>query len=121
MSLLNDYQLSVLAVDVYNRTYGEVTTGINPEFFVDDPETMLGNAEIITTSRLVLGNDEDGHPIDQNADFYAIAYRVGSEIVVSFRGANTLFLGPDLLDVASYLNGDIPEDLRLPSSSSATW
>jgi len=76
--------LSLLALDAYNRGYGQgvfVQNGDNP---VGQAETgrRIGQARV-TTQSTVLGGSEA-----REAGLYAIAYDWNGETVISYRGTN---------------------------------
>ena len=59
-----DLFLAILALDSYNRGYGERLGGL-------PASGMLGDARILTDSRIEF--DTAGDPRSEDADFYAIA------------------------------------------------
>lgn len=71
-----DLFLSILAMDSYNRGYGQHI--IMPTVF---GQTMLGNATIQSDA-----NDQAG--VASAAGFYAVAYDWNDEKVISYRGTN---------------------------------
>jgi hypothetical protein len=73
-----DVFLSILAMDSYNRGYGEGVRGLPLVANV----TKLGTATIKTDSVIELGANA------QAAGFYAIAYDWNGEKVISFRGTD---------------------------------
>ena len=73
-----DVFLSLLALDSYNRGYGQNVGGLGIELNV----TKVGNATITTDSRIKLGSDAEA------AGFYAIAYTWNGQTVISYRGTN---------------------------------
>lgn len=73
-----DVFLSILAMDSYNRGYGEGVKGLPLVANV----TKLGTATIKTDSVIELGANA------QAAGFYAIAYDWNGEKVISFRGTD---------------------------------
>jgi hypothetical protein len=89
--------LSLLALDAYNRSYGQSLNGLEvPNFDANGlplQDVRIGNARIVSDSSL-LGETSDGR-IDEAAGFYAIAYEWNNETVISYRGTNF----PDLSNV----------------------
>ena len=73
--------LSLLALDAYNRGYGENVGGLE---FVPNV-TKLGHATIIEDA---ITNEELDAADVIAAGFYAIAYAWNGETVISFRGTN---------------------------------
>lgn len=75
--------LSLLAMDAYNRGYGQTVSGL-------PASGSIGLADIKRDS-LVLGSTPDGR-VDEARGFYAIAYdwnnNGNTETVISFRGTN---------------------------------
>ena len=70
-----DVFLSLLALDAYNRGYGQNVGGL--------PSTgWIGQAEIVSQSNFASGSDE------VNAGFYGIAYNWQGQTVFSYRGTN---------------------------------
>lgn len=78
MTISNDIMLSILAMDSYNRGYGEGVTGLG------GLGSKIGNATIITDSETVQETATDGEALN----FYAIAYDYGGETVISYRGTD---------------------------------
>lgn len=76
-----DLFLSILALDAYNRGYGERLSFTGNS---DDVGTQIGNATV--SSQLDTSADSDA----QDADFYAIAYDWNGETVISYRGTDNL-------------------------------
>ena len=76
-----DVFLSLLALDAYNRSYGQnvvLTTG-DSTTGQNERGRRIGNATILRDA-----NDPEG--IAQAAGFYAIAYDWNGERVISYRG-----------------------------------
>lgn len=71
--------LSLLALDSYNRGYGQTVFGL-------PASGSIGRADINRDS-LVLGSTSAGR-VDEAAGFYAIAYEWDNETVISYRGTN---------------------------------
>ena len=70
-----DVFLSLLALDSYNRGYGQNVGGL--------PSTgKIGQATIKRQSNIAQNSDE------VNAGFYAIAYEWNGETIISNRGTN---------------------------------
>lgn len=91
-----DLFLAILALDSYNRSYGQRLDELAvPEFdFEGNPTSVvkLGEAEIVRDSSVL--TDESGRQDIAN-DFYAIAYDWNGETVISYRGTDNL--GADAL------------------------
>lgn len=83
--------LSLLALDSYNRGYGQSLGGLEVPLFdlngspLDD--IRIGNARIISDSSQ-LGETENGR-IDEISGFYAIAYEWNGETIISNRGTKS--------------------------------
>ncbi|PLK25386.1 hypothetical protein C0V72_01795 [Porphyrobacter sp. TH134] len=98
-----DVFLSLLALDAYNRSYGQTLNDLEVPNFDTNGQPLqnvrIGNARIISDSSL-LGETADGR-IDEAAGFYAIAYEWNNnginETVISYRGTNF----PDLSNLTS--------------------
>lgn len=104
---------AALALDSYSRGYdadvhefGNVLAGLQA-----DEEQVLGRATIIFDSSK-LGETGSDVRRDIAVGFYAVAYVVGSEVVISFRGSNELETD-DFGTVTSIANGFIDDHLRL--------
>ena len=70
-----DVFLSLLALDSYNRGYGQNVGGLTNS-------GMIGNATILRQSNITENPDE------VQAGFYAIAYQWQGQTVISYRGTN---------------------------------
>lgn len=68
-----DVFLSLLALDSYNRGYGQNVGGLTNS-------GMIGNATILRQSNITENSDE------VQAGFYAIAYQWQGQTVISYRG-----------------------------------
>ncbi len=68
---------AILSMDAYNRGYD---AGIDESEF--SSTTHIGNASIIQQSNVTLGSDE------RNASFYAIAYDLDGQKIISYRGTD---------------------------------
>ena len=67
--------LSLLALDSYNRGYGQLVAGL--------PDTGgIGNATIVSQSDINQTSDAVA------AEFYAVAYQWGNEKIISYRGTD---------------------------------
>jgi hypothetical protein len=79
-----DVFLSILALDAYNRGYGQgvFTADSDPSSGVNELGRLIGNAQVLAQSGVV--PDTDG----VNAGFYAIAYQWNDGTVISYRGTN---------------------------------
>jgi hypothetical protein len=93
-----DVFLSLLALDSYNRGYGEVvfTQPRGGGAVQNEAGRTIGNATIVDV------------PLPQGslaAGFYAIAYDWNGETVISYRGTNVLhhFVAPDLIRGLAFL------------------
>jgi hypothetical protein len=76
-----DLFLSILALDSYNRGYGQRVSGLANT-------GLLGNARIKTDS--IVEFDSAGGTPSQDADFYAVAYTYNGETIISYRGTDNL-------------------------------
>ena len=65
--------LAILAMDSYNRGYGK---GLG----LDQPS--IGNATFLMQSSILAGSPE------VTAGFYAVAYEISGEVVISYRGTD---------------------------------
>lgn len=76
-----DVLLSLLALDSYNRGYGQnlLTNKGDSTQGQDEIGRKIGHASIIA---------DDISGFAQAAGFYAIAYQLGSETIISYRGTN---------------------------------
>jgi hypothetical protein len=90
MAISDDLMLSILAMDSYNRGYGEGIVGLSAA-----AGTMIGDAKIIRDA-----NDPGG--IARSAGFYAVAYDWNGKTVISYRGTDYLTetnsIGGDMLN-----------------------
>ncbi len=77
--------LSLLALDSYNRGYGQYVKLDNDDSTSsqDEEGRKIGNATIIQDA-----NDPEG--VAQAAGFYAIAYNWNGETIISYRGTNSI-------------------------------
>lgn len=76
-----DVLLSLLALDSYNRGYGQ-------NLLVEAGDSMTGQNELgrfVGTAQIIR---QDITVAAQAAGFYAIAYQLGSETIISYRGTN---------------------------------
>jgi len=96
-----DLYLAILAMDAYNRGYGQGVDGLS-----NAPNTQLGETTILTDSIAKLGDAAMG------AGFYAVAYNVsGAGIdgltgtVISYRGTDANFVLPWSSEGSDLLNG----------------
>lgn len=92
-----DVFLSLLALDAYNRGYGQgvfLQDGDNPNG-QNETGRLIGNAHVTTQSTVLAGSEA------RDAGFYAIAYEWNNnginETVISYRGTNF----PDLSNLTS--------------------
>lgn len=79
-----DVFLSLLALDSYNRGYGQlvfVNDGDNPNGQIET-NRRIGNARVVGQSDVLDGSNV------RDAGFYAIAYDWKGETVISYRGTN---------------------------------
>lgn len=79
-----DVFLSLLALDAYNRGYGQ---GV----FTKEGDSPTGQNEanrLIGTARVTNQSDVEVGTPGVDADFYAIAYNWNDETVISYRGTN---------------------------------
>ena len=89
-----DVFLSLLALDAYNRGYGQ-----NVLLYPGDSTTDQDEAERTIGSATVLNVDLPAGSID--AGFYAIAYEWGGETIISYRGTN---VPGDPADIGELIN-----------------
>ncbi|MFA6220630.1 MAG: hypothetical protein WC692_12785 [Erythrobacter sp.] len=94
-----DVFLSLLALDAYNRGYGQ---GV----FLNPSDTANGQVErnrFIGTARVTNQSDVEAGRPGVIAGFYGIAYEWNNETVISYRGTSFdgLPAGNDILDVWS--------------------
>ncbi|MBL4589096.1 MAG: hypothetical protein JKY11_03325, partial [Alphaproteobacteria bacterium] len=73
---------AVLSMDSYNRGYNESI------ILSSDVDNYTGYAQIIFDSE-TLGLDGSQNRLDENSSFYGIAYDLGSEITISYRGTDS--------------------------------
>ncbi|MFB0613000.1 hypothetical protein [Aurantiacibacter poecillastricola] len=78
-----DVFLSLLALDSYNRGYGQNVLLNEGDSTANQNKAgrRIGNATILTDA-----NDPEG--VAQAAGFYAIAYEWNDETIISYRGTN---------------------------------
>lgn len=79
-----DVFLSLLALDAYNRGYGQ---GV----FLNPSDSLNGQEErnrFIGTARVTNQSDVEVETPGVDAGFYAIAYDWNGETVISYRGTN---------------------------------
>lgn len=91
-----DVFLSLLALDAYNRGYGQ-----NLLLYAGDSTTDQNEAGRKIGEATILRDANDPEGIAQAAGFYAIAYQLGSETIISYRGTNfesTVPLGGSVFD-----------------------
>lgn len=87
--------LAVLSMDSYNRGYGEGIVGLG------GLNSQIGSATLVDES------DIAENSVGVNAGFYAAAYEVDGEIVISFRGTDGGF-GDYWSDFALSAGSNIP-------------
>jgi len=93
--------LSLLALDAYNRGYGQ-------SVLLNEGDSSVGQSEanrFIGTARISRQSDVEVGTPGVNAGFYAIAYHWNGETVISYRGTNVLhhFVAPDLIRGLAFL------------------
>jgi len=71
---------AILAMDSYNRGYNAGIANLT--------STLIGNAFISTDSSILV--DENEERLDQPASFYAVAYDLDGETVISYRGTDSI-------------------------------
>ncbi|MEM7461741.1 MAG: hypothetical protein AAF362_03595 [Pseudomonadota bacterium] len=88
MSMSDDLMLAILAMDSYNRGYSAGISGLG----VSDASNTykLGEATIINDSRVIV--DENGNQLDEAAGFYAVAYELNGQKMISYRGTDNPIL-----------------------------
>jgi hypothetical protein len=77
-----DVMRAILAMDSYNRGYGQAVNGIADN-------ATLGTVVALGQSDTLPGS------AGVNAGFYASAYNWNGQTVISYRGTNTETVGPD--------------------------
>ena len=77
-SAKTDLMLAILAMDSYNRGYGEGITGLG------GLGSHIGDAIISTDSETTSSTKDDA----QDAGFYAVAYELSGETIISYRGTD---------------------------------
>lgn len=124
MSNLEDYQFAALALDAYQRGYfaGLPDQGAGGDGLGSTLGLQVAGGELIATAR-----DLD-LVASVAADFYAVAYLIGGEVVISYRGSDHLnweapfgmenwpdlpLMGADGADVYAMLVGQIPDQVKL--------
>ena len=78
MTISKDLMLSILAMDSYNRGYGEGIEGLGGLGY------KVGAATISTDSETVSATKDEA----QGAGFYAVSYKLGNETIISYRGTD---------------------------------
>jgi len=113
---LDEIQFAALALDSYNRGYNAGMPG---------PGVGLGIAKgsAVAGGTLIATADDLPNADIQLADFYATAYLIDGEIVISYRGSDNLFwevvdgvkawLGPDGYRVTAMAYGSTPDQALL--------
>jgi Ca2+-binding RTX toxin-like protein len=88
MSALQDYQLAALALDAYHRGYAAGMPDLVAPLqgLGSDVGTQVAGGVIVATA------SELGDAPIQTADFYAVAYLIDGEIVISYRGSDHLVM-----------------------------
>lgn len=121
MTALYDYELAALALDSYQRGYfaGMADPNNTNDGLGSDPGTVVADGTVIATASIL------GDGLIVAADFYAVAYRIGDEIVISYRGSDHLnwptgwndvsipLFGADGHDVWQMLRGEVPDQMEL--------
>ena len=95
-----DVFMSLVALDAYNRGYGQRVLLQNGGNLNGQNETgrLIGNARVTTQSTVLEGSDARG------AGFYAIAYDWNGKTVISYRGTNFPSSFSDPAQVAAFLS-----------------
>jgi len=99
LSNLQDYELAALALDAYQRGYhagmpdlaSRLNDGLGSTYL-----TPVAGGVVIASSSETLAPG-----VDQAANFYAIAYQIGNEVIIAYRGSDNL-------------NWQIVDDLAVP-------
>ena len=76
MSISPELLYAILAMDSYNRGYGEGVEGLG------GIGSSIGDAEFVVQSNIIATSDEVA------AGFYASAYEVDGAVVISYRGTD---------------------------------
>jgi len=121
LSNLQDYELAALALDAYQRGYHANMPDLTEEpndGLGSTPLTAVAGGFIVATSSIL------GPNVDQTANFYAIAYQIGNEVIIAYRGSDNLifvenedgsvdWLGADGHDVLQLAAGGQPDQAKL--------
>jgi fermentation-respiration switch protein FrsA (DUF1100 family) len=99
MTTSHNLFLSILALDAYNRGYG---SGFEDDDLGETIGTMIGQASILGHT-----DSTPGSP-DREAGFYAVAYQIGSQTVISYRGTDSA--GELFSDDAPIISGFYNDD-----------
>jgi len=86
MSISDDLMLAILAMDSYNRGYGERIDGLG------GLGSEIGNATLITDSEATAETSSSARDLS----FYAAAYAYDGETIISNRGTDDSGLSADL-------------------------
>ena len=97
MTTTSEY--AVFAIDAGNRGYNEGVYGPDGPLSTSN-NTPIGGGTLVGTSRDLGLDPNTTQPRDIQAGFFATTYRVGTEVIISFRGADGLF-SDDFFDVVS--------------------
>ncbi|MEO0384243.1 MAG: hypothetical protein AAF234_11920 [Pseudomonadota bacterium] len=89
---------AILAMDAYNRGYGPGLDAYqnNPTAQIGDAAIAVNaNGEVLDSTRVF--GESNGENVDEAASFYAIAYQLNGETIISYRGTDDGFpFGADL-------------------------
>ncbi len=103
MAISKDLLLAILSMDAYNRGYEPGISGLGGSGSVIGTATMGDGSEILV--------DNQGNPIDQAADFYAVAYTDASHgNIIAYRGTDTFDDEVLAVDYPIAFNADFDEE-----------
>lgn len=117
---LQDFEMAALALDAYHRGY---YAGM-PDVVSDDGLGAIPNISAVAGGVVIASSADLGDGVDIAADFYAVAYLIGNEVVISYRGSDhlhfvvnpdgsTSWSGADAADVSEMQMGLIPDQVEL--------
>lgn len=101
MTMNTELFKAILAMDSYNRGYGQ---GINFGINTDAVGITIGNATVLNNSSILKASDGVTR-LDIPEGFYAIAYNYNGEAVISYRGTDENVVSPWGTNGSDLLNG----------------
>ncbi|CAN7385387.1 calcium-binding protein [Devosia sp. LjRoot16] len=106
MSGLESYEIAALALDSYQRGY---FSGM-PDLLVQDDGLGSQIGTSVAGGTIIANSSVLGPGVDVAADFYAVAYLINGEIVISYRGSDHLNweqpFGPENIDELPLMGAD---------------